>query len=164
MIGQTLAHYRITAKLGEGGMGVVYRATDSRLGREVALKVLPASVAGDAERMGRFEREARTLASLNHPNIAAIYGIEAGALVMELVEGQDLSMAVPVTSAGGELKPGAPQSLFETGAYGLERLTRKFDELPDGRFVVIERTAEVVEKARMLHVISNWPALLEKKQ
>src|SRR5688572_23721634 len=90
MVGQRLAHYQITAKLGEGGMGVDYRATDSKLGREVAVKVLPASVANDPERLSRLEREARTLASLNHPHIAAIYGVEEGALVMELVEGTTL--------------------------------------------------------------------------
>ena len=70
---QTIAHYRITAKLGEGGMGEVWRATDTKLGREVALKILPASFAQDAERMARFEREAKVLASLNHPHIAQIY-------------------------------------------------------------------------------------------
>ena len=76
MIGTTLAHFKITGKLGEGGMGEVYRAEDSKLGREVAIKVLPEMVAGDAERMARFEREAKLLASLNHPNIGAIYSIE----------------------------------------------------------------------------------------
>src|SRR6478752_5442857 len=90
MIGQTLAHYRITAKLGEGGMGEVYRATDSKLGREVAIKVLPAAFANDPDRMARFTREAQVLASLNHPNIAAIYGVEERALIMELVEGETL--------------------------------------------------------------------------
>ncbi len=88
---QTIAHYRITAKIGEGGMGEVYRATDTRLDREVAIKVLPASFATDADRMARFEREAKILASLNHPNIAAIYGVEDRALVMELVEGPTLA-------------------------------------------------------------------------
>ena len=88
---QTIAHYRITAKLGEGGMGKVYRATDSKLGREVAIKVLPEAFAQDAERMARFTREAQVLASLNHPNIAAIYGVEERALVMELVEGPTLA-------------------------------------------------------------------------
>jgi Tol biopolymer transport system component len=87
MIGETIAHYRITAKLGEGGMGEVYRATDTKLGRDVALKILPENVAQDVERMVRFEREAKVLASLNHPNIAQIYGVEDRALVMEFVEG-----------------------------------------------------------------------------
>ena len=76
MIGTTLAHYRITAALGAGGMGEVWRAHDEKLGREVALKVLPAAVAQDPERLARFEREARVLASLNHPNIAHLYGLE----------------------------------------------------------------------------------------
>jgi serine/threonine protein kinase len=74
MIGQTLHPYRITAALGAGGMGEVYRATDTTLGRGVALKVLPAEMASDPERFARFQREAQLLASLNHPNIAAIYG------------------------------------------------------------------------------------------
>ena len=124
MIGRTLGHYRITGELGSGGMGEVWRAEDEKLGREVALKVLPADVAEDPERLARFEREAKVLASLNHPNIAHLYGLEtvssasasasakSGAvkgegegrnpethrtsspvtfLVMELVEGEDLS-------------------------------------------------------------------------
>jgi eukaryotic-like serine/threonine-protein kinase len=87
----SIAHYRITAKLGEGGMGEVWRATDTKLGREVAIKVLPDVFAKDADRMARFQREAQVLASLNHPNIAAIYGVEERALVMELVEGVTLA-------------------------------------------------------------------------
>jgi hypothetical protein len=82
-----IGHYRITAKLGEGGMGAVFRATDTKLGREVAVKVLPDEFAGDLDRLARFTREAQVLASLNHPNIAAIHGVEERALVMELVEG-----------------------------------------------------------------------------
>jgi serine/threonine-protein kinase len=93
--GSRLGPYEITAKLGEGGMGEVYRATDTHLKRAVAIKVLPASVAGDHERLARFQREAELLAALNHPNSAAIYGLEKTphmtALVMELVEGEDLS-------------------------------------------------------------------------
>jgi Tol biopolymer transport system component len=89
--GARLGVYEITAPLGAGGMGEVYRARDSKLGRDVAIKVLPAVFAGDAHYMARFEREAQVLASLNHPNIAAVYGIEQNALVMELVEGQTLA-------------------------------------------------------------------------
>jgi serine/threonine-protein kinase len=94
-----IAHYRIIAKLGEGGMGAVYRATDTKLGRDVAIKVLPEAFAQDSGRMARFEREAHALASLNHPNIAAIYGIEQGALIMELVEGYDLKGPFPIDTA-----------------------------------------------------------------
>jgi Tol biopolymer transport system component/predicted Ser/Thr protein kinase len=91
VIGETLGPYQILAKLGQGGMGEVYRARDSKLKREVALKVLPADVANDRERLARFQREAEVLASLNHPHIAQIYGLEDKALVMELVEGEDLA-------------------------------------------------------------------------
>src|SRR6516165_3120690 len=88
---ESIAHYRITAKLGEGGMGAVYRATDTKLGREVAVKVLPDAFAADPDRLARFTREAQVLASLNHPNIAAIYGVEDRALVMEMVPGPTLA-------------------------------------------------------------------------
>ena len=95
MIGKTLAHYEITAAIGKGGMGEVYQATDRKLGRNVAIKVLPEEFAQDTERVARFEREAKLLASLNHPNIAAIYGLEQSEgtrfLVLELVDGQTLS-------------------------------------------------------------------------
>ena len=95
MVGQRIAHYEITAKLGEGGMGEVYRATDTKLNREVALKILPEQFAADSQRMGRFQREAEVLASLDHPNIGAIHGIEdAGqtrALVLQLIEGPTLA-------------------------------------------------------------------------
>src|SRR6266700_176658 len=88
---QTIAHYRLTSKLGEGGMGAVYRATDTKLNRDVAVKVLPDSFAADPDRLSRFTRESQVLASLNHPNIAAIYGVEARALILELVEGPTLA-------------------------------------------------------------------------
>ena len=88
---QTIAHYRITAKLGEGGMGEVWRATDTKLSRDVAIKILPEAFAADADRLARFTREAQVLASLNHPNIATIHGVEERALVMELVEGPTLA-------------------------------------------------------------------------
>jgi len=108
MIGQTLSHYRVTAALGAGGMGEVYRATDTTLGRDVAIKVLPPEVAQDSERLGRFQREAHLLASLNHPHIAAIYGLEEADgkpfLALELVLGEDLKDrlargAIPVDEA-----------------------------------------------------------------
>jgi Tol biopolymer transport system component len=93
--GSRLGSYEITAQIGEGGMGRVFKAKDSQLGREVALKVLPEGLTQDAERLARFEREAKLLASLNHPNIAQIYGLEKSggspALVMELVEGPTLA-------------------------------------------------------------------------
>jgi serine/threonine protein kinase len=92
--GDRLGAYQILGKLGEGGMGEVYRARDTALNRDVALKVLPALFANDADRLARFTREAQVLASLNHPNIAAIYGIESTALVMELVDGDDLAAII----------------------------------------------------------------------
>src|SRR6516162_5214369 len=91
-----IAHFRILSKLGEGGMGVVYRATDTKLNRDVAIKVLPDAFANDADRLARFTREAQVLAALNHPNIAAIYGVEEKALVMEFVPGQTLEERIAV--------------------------------------------------------------------
>jgi serine/threonine-protein kinase len=95
MIGKSLGHYQITNQLGKGGMGEVYQAKDQKLGREVAIKVLPKEFAKDADRAARFQREAKLLASLNNPNIAAIYGLEESGgtnfLVLELVEGQTLA-------------------------------------------------------------------------
>ena len=87
----SIAHYRIISKLGEGGMGEVWRATDTKLGRDVAIKILPEAFAQDPDRLARFTREAQVLAALNHTNIAAIYGVEERALVMELVEGATLA-------------------------------------------------------------------------
>src|SRR3990172_12013060 len=95
----SIAHYRVTGTLGKGGMGEVYRATDSKLRRDVALKILPDAFARDPDRMARFSREAQVLASLNHPNIASIHGLEESegkrALVMELVEGEALAGRLP---------------------------------------------------------------------
>ena len=96
--GATLGAFEIIAPLGAGGMGEVYRARDTRLQRDVALKLLPETFASDPDRIARFEREAHTLAALNHPHIAQVYGFERGessqALVMELVEGDDLSQLI----------------------------------------------------------------------
>src|SRR5262245_39527829 len=103
--------YEVLAKIGEGGMGEVYRARDTRLNRDVALKTLPSAFRFDADRLARFEREARALAALNHPNIATIYGLEEDqgihALVLELVEGDTLADIV------GRVPP-KPMSLAET--------------------------------------------------
>src|SRR5262245_40200347 len=96
--GTRIGSYEIVGALGAGGMGEVYRARDTNLGRDVAIKVLPEAFAQDPERVARFEREAKTLASLNHPHIAQIYGLEKSqgtcAVVMELVEGEDLSQRI----------------------------------------------------------------------
>ena len=118
--GTRLGPYEVTAQIGVGGMGEVYRATDTNLARQVAIKVLPEAVAADADRLARFDREAKTLASLNHPNIAAIYGLERSgattALVMELVEGR-----------------------YYTG--DTSYVTRHYDVSPDGqRFLMIKES------------------------
>jgi serine/threonine protein kinase len=117
--GMKLGPYEILSPLGEGGMGEVYRARDTKLNRDVALKVLPEVFARDAERMARFRREAQVLASLNHPNIATIYGLEESngrcALVMELVEG--LTLAEKIRVAQGPLSGPA--------AFRVERLQRQ---------------------------------------
>jgi serine/threonine protein kinase len=106
--GTRLGVYEVTAQIGEGGMGQVFRATDTKLKRQVAIKVLPPSLAADHDRLARFQREAEVLASLNHPHIAGIYGLEerdgVSALVMELVDGEDLSQriargAIPIYDA-----------------------------------------------------------------
>jgi serine/threonine protein kinase len=97
--GTRLGPYEVLAPIGAGGMGEVYRAMDTKLDRQVAIKVLPPALAQDPERLARFEREAKVLAALNHPNIAQIYGVEDHALVMELVEGETLKGPLPRDTA-----------------------------------------------------------------
>ena len=125
MIGTTLSHYQILEKLGAGGMGVVYRARDTKLGRDVAIKVLPADLSHDAERLSRFEREARLLASLNHPHVATLHGFEEDLgthyLVMELVEGETLGERI----ARGPLSLDEALPLFRQIAEGLEAAHEK---------------------------------------
>src|SRR6202790_5496213 len=115
-----LGPYEILAPIGAGGMGEVYRAKDTQLGRDVAIKVLPESFAHDAERMARFEREAQVLASLNHPHIATIHGLEEcngiRALVMELVEGPTLAERI-----GGRAMPLDAKQIAEGLEYAHER-------------------------------------------
>jgi serine/threonine-protein kinase len=120
--GTKIGPYQVIAELGRGGMGEVYRARDARLDRDVAIKILPELFAQDPERLARFEREAKALAALNHPNIAAIYGLEGNALVMELVEGQDLSELIGALGNQGALRTGALENqgtLRTSGARGM---------------------------------------------
>jgi Tol biopolymer transport system component len=115
--GSRLGPYEILGALGHGGMGVVFRARDLRLDRDVAIKILPDHFASDPERLARFDREAKTLASLNHPHIAQIFGVEGGALVMELVEGEDLAQRI----ANGALRQGSgPARAASRGAIPLD--------------------------------------------
>ena len=104
MVGKTLGHYEILAPLGAGGMGEVYRARDTKLDRDVAIKVLPEDFAADADRLARFEREAKLLASLNHPNIATIHGFDESDgvrfIAMELAEGQTLAQRLSDGAVG----------------------------------------------------------------
>jgi serine/threonine protein kinase/Tol biopolymer transport system component len=155
VIDESLGPYRIVEKLGAGGMGEVYRATDTRLGRDVALKVLPSSVAADEERLGRFEREARLLAALNHPHIAHVYGFDAAAradgstmhvLAMELVEGEDLSErlqrggAVPAAEALAIARQIAEalEEAHEKGIVHRDLKPANIKVTPDGRVKVLD--------------------------
>ena len=123
--GRALAHYRIVEPIGKGGMGEVYRARDSKLGRDVAIKVLPEEFSRDRERLDRFRREARLLAQLNHPNIATLHGLEKADgqefLVMELVEGDTLAARI----ASGPIPLDETIALFVQIARGLEAAHEK---------------------------------------
>src|SRR5215831_6458778 len=119
--GTRLGSYEIVAPIGSGGMGEVYRARDTKLGRNVAIKVLPAAFARDGERMGRFQHEAKVLASLNHPNIAAIYGVEDRALVMELVDGSTLAERIAQGSVSPERALPIARQIAEALEYAHER-------------------------------------------
>ena len=146
---QSIAHYRIVSKLGEGGMGTVYRATDSKLHRDVAIKVLPDSFAQDGDRVARFSREAQVLAALNHPNIAAIYGIEEGALVMELVEGENLSGPLPLDTALSYAKQitAALEAAHEKGIIHRDLKPANIKVTPDGTVKLLDfGLAKAVEK------------------
>ena len=144
-----LGGYEVTALLGAGGMGEVYRARDSKLKREVALKVLPADVASTPERLARFQREAELLASLNHPNIAHVHGLEESggitALVMELVEGEDLSRriargAIPIHEALPIAKQiaSALEAAHEQGIIHRDLKPANIKVRPDGTVKVLD--------------------------
>ena len=157
MIERTLGHYKVVAKLGEGGMGEVYRATDLRLGREVALKVLPANVAADPERIERFQREARAVAALNHPGIVTIYSVEEADevhfLTMELVEGQSLDRLIPTggldverIASIGQALAGALAAAHDKGIIHRDLKPANVMVTPDGAVKVLDfGLAKVVE-------------------
>lgn len=149
MVGRTLSHYSIVALLGAGGMGEVYRATDTRLGREVALKFLTDAFARDPERMMRFQREARVLASLNHPNIASIYGFEDAdgvrALVMELVEGPTLAERIARGPIPPEEALPIARQVAEALEYAHERGIVHRDLKPANIKITPEGTAKVLD-------------------
>ena len=125
MIGRTLSHYKVLEKIGEGGMGEVYLAKDTKLDREVAVKVLPATFSENKERLARFEREARLLASLNHPNIAAIFELEESDgvhfLALEFVPGETLAERIK----RGPIPIDEALPLFKQIAEGLEAAHEK---------------------------------------
>ena len=149
MIGRTLGHYQITEKLGEGGMGVVYRARDPRLGRDVAIKVLPGEVAGSPERLQRFEREARAVAALNHPSILTVFdvGMHDGApyVVTELLEGETLRAFVSRHSS----TPRQVLAFMLQAARGLEAAHAKGiihrDIKPENLFVTTDGRVKVLD-------------------
>jgi Tol biopolymer transport system component len=147
--GQMLLHYRLVEKIGEGGMGVVWRAEDTTLGLDVAIKVLPPAVAQDAERLARFEREAKLLASLQHPNIAVIHGLHADGdvrfLAMELIEGEDLSarlsrgaMTTADSLAIARQVAEALEVAHEQGIVHRDLKPANIQRLPDGQIKVLD--------------------------
>jgi eukaryotic-like serine/threonine-protein kinase len=149
MIGTKLAHYEITIQLGSGGMGDVYEATDSKLGRSVAIKFLPEAFSHDGERVARFEREARVLASLNHSNIAAIFGLEESDqrkfLVMELVGGETLAERIkrgpiPVEESLGIAKEicEALEAAHEKGVVHRDLKPANVKITPEGKVKVLD--------------------------
>ena len=147
--GQTLLHYRLVEEIGAGGMGVVYRATDTKLRRDVAIKVLPDDFAHDQERLARFEREAHVLASLNHPRIASIHGLEESNgvrfLVLELVEGEDLAQilkrgplsATDAMTLGRQIAEGL-ESAHEKGIVHRDLKPANIKRAPDGKLKLLD--------------------------
>ncbi|HVR27995.1 MAG TPA: protein kinase, partial [Thermoanaerobaculia bacterium] len=171
MIGQSIAHYTVTGQLGAGGMGEVYRARDSKLQREVALKVLPPALAQDPDHMARFAREAQVLAGLNHPNIAAVYGLEEGqgvtALVMELVPGETLADRIrrgpiPVEEAAA-IALQIAQALEDAHEHGIIHRDLKPANVkitPEGRVKVLDfGLAKALEGSSSAAGLTNSPTI-----
>jgi Tol biopolymer transport system component len=171
MIGKTLAHYKVEVLLGAGGMGEVYRAVDKRLGRSVAIKVLPETFAQDSDRVSRFQREAKVLASLNHPNIAALYGMEefegAHFLVMELVDGETLAEriargpipAVEVMKIAHQISE-AFEAAHEKGIIHRDLKPANVKITPEGKVKVLDfGLAKAIEGAPATAVLANSPTI-----
>src|ERR1700694_566590 len=139
-IGDRVGLYEIFALIGAGGMGEVYRARDTKLKRDVALKVLPEAFARDPERMARFQREAEVLVALNHPNIAQIYGVEERALAMELVEGKTLAGPLPLETALNYARQiaGALEAAHEKGIIHRDLKPANIKVKPDGVVKVLD--------------------------
>jgi hypothetical protein len=146
--GSKLGPYEILAPLGAGGMGEVYRAKDPRLGREVAIKVLPSSFSADADRLRRFEQEARAAGILNHPNITAVYDIgtheEAPYVVQELLEGETLRSLL----AGGRL-PITPRGFPTAGGFCLRQIRRGDIRAPTFRTSTVPMPVQLLQRARL---------------
>jgi serine/threonine protein kinase/Tol biopolymer transport system component len=171
MIGTKLAHYEITSHIGSGGMGDVYQATDTKLGRSVAIKFLPEAFSHDTERVARFQREARVLASLNHPNIAAIHGVEQidtrHFLVMELVPGETLADrikrgAIPIEEALSIAKQIAEalEEAHEKGIIHRDLKPANVKVTPDGKVKVLDfGLAKAYESETSNSSLSNSPTL-----
>src|SRR5215813_11796845 len=171
MIGTKLAHYEITSHIGSGGMGDVYQATDTKLGRSVAIKFLPEAFSHDTERVTRFQREARVLASLNHPNIAAIYGVEEidtrHFLVMELVPGETLADrikrgAIPIEEALPIAKQIAEalEEAHEKGIIHRDLKPANIKVTLDGKVKVLDfGLAKAMESGASKTSLSNSPTL-----
>src|SRR5262245_32694165 len=172
MIGTKVAHYEITSHLGSGGMGDVYQASDPKLGRDVAIKFLPESFARDTERVARFDREARVLASLNHPNIAAIYGMEQTTsrkcLVMELVGGETLAERIkrgplPIDEALGIAKQicEALEAAHDKGIIHRDLKPANIKITPDGKVKVLDfGLAKAIEPAPSAAILPNSPTMV----
>jgi hypothetical protein len=164
-VGTCVGPYEVIAMLGAGGMGEVYRARDNKLNRDVALKVLPERFATDPERLARLRREAQVLASLNHPNIAAIHGFEDSsevqALALELVEGPTLADRISQFSAG------PPRVVIKgPNEYLAPQYGRPYDVSPDGRRLLMIQNARTTEgrtaEKPPLVVIQNWTEELRR--
>jgi serine/threonine-protein kinase len=171
MIGTKLAHYEITSHIGSGGMGDVYQANDTKLGRSVAVKLLPEAFAHDADRLARFQREARVLASLNHPNIAAIYGLERSTtqnfLVMELVRGETLAERIkrgpiPVDESLriAQQIAEAMEAAHEKGVVHRDLKPANVKVTPEGKVKVLDfGLAKACEREQTVAALSNSPTI-----